>query len=35
MGGQRVKETISGMLEIAEFDAAIKRAKDICVEGTV
>ena len=33
-GGQRVKETIGGTLEVAEFDAAIKSAQDIRVEGT-
>ena len=34
MGGQRVKEAVGGALEIAEFDAAIKCAKDVSVKGT-
>ena len=33
-GGQRAKEAISGMLEVAKFDCAVKGAEDVTVEGT-
>ena len=34
MGGQRAEETVSGMLEVANFDTAIKGAKDVRIKGT-
>ena len=33
-GGQRVKEVVGGMLEVAKFDGAIKSAEDVSVKGT-
>ena len=32
--GQRAKEAVRGTLEVAEFDCAIKGAKDVSVKGT-
>ena len=33
-GGQRAKESVGSMLEVAKFDATIKSAKDVGIEGT-